>query len=258
MRKNNTFKALCVLAVFVFAGFGAKAQLTHLEQSLFLNFNLPTAQFNDDIVANALTEQIPMTRFNAGKGAGFGFGLGYRASYRFDVGFGEVSPYIHADIQWNRVKGDIRDEYMNAGDGKAPNYFNIPIYLGVNYRYQLTDIFTPFAEFGIGPDIFMITKETGSLNIAADPLTGAAAHTYDFKMRYQTTTNVAFQLGLGCYFGPHVSASLHYNGYGKHAIKYHKGDEPTELALALAETSNDGKTQTRSIGMLSLRIGFHF
>lgn len=258
MRKNNTFKTLVVLAAFVFAGFAANAQLSHLEQSIYLNFNMPTAQFNDDVDLNALNESIPMTRFNAGKNAGFGFGLGYRVSYRFDVGFGEVSPYLHADLQWNRVKSDIRDEYMNAGDGNAPNYFNIPIYLGVNYRYQLTDIFTPFAEFGIGPDFFMITKEAGSLSIDADPVTATPAHTYDFKLRYQTTTNVAFQIGAGCYFGQHVSASIHYNGYGKHAIKYRGNDTPTEPALALTEASNSGKTQTRSIGMLSLRIGFHF
>ena len=257
MRKSNTFKTLVVLAVSVFAGFSAKAQLTHLEQSIYLNFNIPTAQFNDDVAVNALNGQIPMTRFNAGKDAIFGFGLGYRVSYRFDVGFGEGSPYLHGDFQWNRISGDMRESYMNAGDGSAPNYFNIPIYVGVNYRYQLTDIFTPFAEFGIGPDFFMITKESGSLTVPADAVTGTPEHTYDFKLRYQTTTNVAFQLGLGCYFGQHVSASLHYNGYGKHAIKYKGNDTPTEMALALTEGSST-QTQTRSVGMLSLRIGFHF
>ena len=262
MRKSNTFKTLVVLAFFVFAGFAAKAQLTHLEQSIYHNFNVPTAQVNDDIDVNAFGGQIPMTRFNAGKDAVFGFGIGYRVSYRFDVGFGEVSPYLHGDFQWNRVSGDTRDLYMNANDGNAPNYFNIPLYVGVNYRYQLTDIFTPFAEFGIGPDFFIITKEAGKIEVPEIGAVGdpgyIAAHSYEFKSRYQTTTNVAFQLGLGCYFGQHVSASLHYNGYGKHAIKY-KGDAdvPTEALLAAAENSVS-ETQTRSVGMLSLRIGFHF
>lgn len=260
MRKSNTIKALCLLAAFVSASFGAKAQLTHLEQSIYLNFNAPTAQFNDDVALNALNNQVPMTRFNAGKDAIFGFGLGYRVSYRFDVGFGEVSPYLHGDFQWNRVSGDMRERYMNAGDGKAPNYFNIPIYVGVNYRYQLTDIFTPFAEFGIGPDFFFITKESGKI---VTPEVGnpgdpgyLASYEYGFKLKYQTTTNVAFQIGVGCYFGQHVSASLHYNGYGKHAIKYN-GNGPDDITLAAANAAATD-TQTRSIGMLSLRIGFHF
>ena len=245
MHKNNTIKGLCFFALFVFAGFGANAQLTHLEQSVYLNFNAATAQFNDDVAANIAGDLLPMTRFNAGKNAGLGVGLGYRVSYRFDVGFGEVSPYIHADFQWNRVKGDMRDQYMNANDGNAPNYFNIPIYAGVNYRYQLTEIFTPFAEFGIGPDFFMITKETGS-TIACP----------NFKLRYQTTCNVAWQIGLGSFFGQHVSAGLHYSGYGKHAVKYTSATEvPTAL---VAEDAADTKTQTRSVGLFSLRIGFHF
>ena len=52
MHKNNTIKGLCFFALFVFAGFGANAQLTHLEQSVYLNFNAATAQFNDDVAAN--------------------------------------------------------------------------------------------------------------------------------------------------------------------------------------------------------------
>ncbi|MBP5189477.1 MAG: outer membrane beta-barrel protein [Bacteroidales bacterium] len=233
------------MAAFVMGGFAANAQLTHLEQSIYLNFNLPTGQFNDDVNINAVNENIPMTRFNAGKSAVFGFGLGYRVSYRFDVGFGEVSPYIHGDFQWNRIQSDLREAYMNADNGSCPNYFNVPVYVGVNYRYQLDDIFTPFAEFGIGPDFFFITKEQGNSTAAGT-----------FKMRYMATTNVAFQLGLGCYFGQHVSASLHYNGYGKHAIQYSSSPEMNPV-LAAADASTPA-TQTRSVGMLSLRIGFHF
>ena len=241
----NKFSKLCLVLALVFASYGAKAQLTHLEQSIYLNFNAATAQFNDDVTANAVGDMIPMTRFNAGKNAGMGIGLGYRVSYRFDVGFGEVSPYIHGDFQWNRVKADVRDQYIDANDGKAPNYFNIPIYAGVNYRYQLTEIFTPFGEFGIGPDFLMITKEEGTTT-----LTG------NFKLRYQTTCNVAWQIGAGCYFGQHVSASLHYSGYGKHAIKYTNGTTvPAPLQLADESVT---KTPTRSIGLLTLRIGFHF
>ena len=244
----SKIKVLCLGVLFVFASFGAKAQFSHLEQSVYLNFNLATAGFNDEITKVLGNEVIPMTRFNAGSNAGFGLGLGYRVSYRFDVGFGEVSPYIHADFQWNRVKGDLRDAYLDADNGSAPAYFNIPIFVGVNYRYQLTDIFTPFAEFALGPDFFMITKESG--NVTTDPTIG------DFKLRYKTTTNLAWQIGAGCYFGSHVSASLHYNGYGKHAIQYTNG---TSLPAAVeALDVIDHKTVSRGIGLLSLRIGFHF
>ena len=259
MRKYYTFKSLCLLAVFVFAGFGAKAQFSHLEQSFFLNFNAPMSQFSDDVAKNALGEYLPMTRFNVGKNASFGFGLGYRISYRFDVGFGEVSPYIHGDFQWNRVKADVREQYLDAGNGSAPNYFNIPIYVGVNYRYQLSDIFTPFGEFGIGPDIFMITKEVGSYNreVLQPGATETTTENVDLKLRYKTTTNLAWQIGAGSYFGQHVSLSVHYSGYGRHAIQYSSGTElPTDELKA--EDAAVTKTETRGIGLLTFRIGFHF
>lgn len=257
MRKISTIKGLCLVVAFVFAGFGAKAQLTNLEQSVFLNFNAPMAAFNDDL-DNVLLEgtMLPLTRYNVGKSASMGVGFGYRASYRFDVGFGEVSPYVHADLQWNRTKGDVRDKYLDV-DGTAPNYFNIPIFIGVNYRYQLDDIFTPFGEFGIGPDFLLITKEKGSQDYVD---ANNDKHSVPFEYKYTNTCNVAWQIGLGCYFGQHVSASLHYNGYGKHVVKLggKAGAQADQDARLDGSKVDLTKTQNRSIGLLSLRIGFHF
>ena len=252
---------MCLAVAFVFAGFTANAQLTNLEQSMFLNFNAATAAFNDDLATDVLAlndQTIPLTRHNVGKNCGLGVGLGYRISYRFDVGFGEVSPYIHADFMWNRTKGDVRDKFLDA-DGKAPNYFNLPIFVGVNYRYQINEIITPFVEFGIGPDFLFITREKGSITYTAlDDNNAPYTATKDFDYKYEATSNLAWQIGAGCYFGEHVSASLHYNGYGKHAIKPNK-DQSEDLGGLLNPTyANDTKTQNRSIGLFSLRIGFHF
>lgn len=261
MRKSSTIKSLCLAVAFVFAGFTANAQLTHLEQSVFLNFNAATAAFNDDLATDVLTlkdQTIPLTRHNVGKNSGLGVGIGYRISYRFDVGFGEVSPYIHADFNWNRTKSAIRDIFLDA-DGKAPNYFNLPIFVGVNYRYQLNDVITPFVEFGIGPDILFISREKGTFSYeTVDEYNALYTATKEFDYKYYTTTNLAWQIGAGCYFGEHVSASLHYNGYGKHAIKPKK-NQAEDLGDLLNPTyAADTKTQNRSIGLLSLRIGFHF
>lgn len=245
MNKTIKFKALAIFTAFILGGFCAKAQLENLEQSLFLNLNCPTAQFNDKLIGI----YPPMLKNRVGSGAMVGFGMGYRASYHFDIGYGEVSPYISADFQWNALKGEYRDDFTQA-KCTAPNYFNIPVYMGVNYRYQLTDIFTPFVEFGLGADMLLITKET-------------AGPTYnDLKLKYKPTTNFAWQVGAGCYFGPHVSASLHYQGYGKHVIDYSSNtadnlSDPAYLGTVTTTTEINDVVQ-RNIGMLSLRIGFHF
>lgn len=151
MNKSNTIKSLCAIVAFIFAGFAANAQLTHLEQSFYLNFNLPVGEFAEDadgLTVAGTTYNVPMSRYNVGKAAIVGVGLGYRLSYSFDVGFGEVSPYLNADFNWNQIKSDIRDQYDNW-DGSKVNYFNLPVFIGINYRYQVTDIITPFAEFGL-------------------------------------------------------------------------------------------------------------
>ena len=77
-----------------------------------------------------------------------------------------------------------------------------------------------------------------------------------FNMKYKTSPKFAFQIGLGSFFGEHVSASLHYSGYGKRAIKY---TDKTEIPHALAEIeeANPG-VQSKKAGLFSLRIGFHF
>lgn len=227
---------LFALSAFVLAGFCAQAQFSHLEQSIFMNVNLPTAEFNNRVSPVS----IPMYKDNMGKEATVGFGLGYRISYRFDVGFGEVSPYFHADFQWNQLRSEYRDAFTQASSS-TPNYFNVPLYIGVNYRYQLTEVFTPFGEVGFGPDFLFVTKEG---NTSAYP-----------SIRYKMSTALAWQLGAGCFFGPRVSASLHYSGYGKHVMAYTKG---TIDKLNDAGLPNNTNVVQRNIGVLSLRVGFHF
>jgi len=245
MSKHRTIKALCIAILFSMAGINAQAQLAHLEQSIFLNGNIPTTDFATD------NNLIPMTQYHMGEDAIIGMGIGYRVCYRFDIGFGEVSPYIHIDLNWNSIRGEHRDAYTTASCNK-PNYFNIPAYAGVNYRYQITNIFTPFAEFGLGADYMMIRRESGNVT---NTTTGDISNV---TMRYKNSGAFAWQIGAGTYFGQHVSASLHYNGYGKHTIKYTDATVEDLAGTDCEPASGVSTAQLRRIGLLSLRIGFHF
>lgn len=246
--KHNTIKSLCVAVALLFAGVNAHAQF---ETSVFLNGGLPTAQFGGkaDLAGNnALTPAPLLSKDNIGTTAAPGFGIGARACYHFDVGFGEVAPFVNADFQWNQVKGDYRDAFaQSSASAKAPQYFNIPLFIGVNYRYELTDIFKPFAEFGLGTDFFLISSE----------------RTDKAKLVYSVKNAFAWELGLGCYFGSHVSTSLHYYGLGKHIITYNeKRSKFNDQSVSEVNEANPdfdiNKVQLRSIGTLMLRIGFHF
>ena len=236
MKKNYTIKSLCIAVAMIFAGFGASAQL---ENSLFLNVGFPTGQFNDK--AEMVLGQTLLGKANIGKEASMGFGLGYRCSYHFDIGFGEVAPFVNADLLWNQIKSDYRDSYTRA-KADIPSYFNIPVMLGVNYRYALTDIIKVFGEFGLGSDFFIITAEGWNSN-----------NTQEYH-RYKVKNALTWELGAGAYFGSHVSAGLYYYGLGKHAITYNT-DKSHGPVYAL---DVDNSVELRKLGTLALRIGFHF
>lgn len=240
MCKKYIYRVLAVCAMFFASGTTVQAQF---EQSFFLNGNLPTAQFNDmfsDVEGLHVRDPYcPLTKRQIGKGAGAGLGLGYRVGYKFDVGFGYVTPYANVDFFWNQMKSDYRYAFTLAACDK-PNYFNIPIYMGINYRYDLTAIFTLFGEFGLGPDLFFITREGWDKENSPH----LSALGYYKQLRYKPSAHFSWQIGVGSYFGEHVSLGIHYYGLGNHVIEY-------------SNVENTIPVELRKIGMLALRMGFH-
>lgn len=239
MNKKYIYRVLAVCAMIFASGTTMQAQF---EQSFFLNGALPTAQFNDAVNIDGLSAPepyCPLTKTQVGKGASVGLGAGYRMGYKFDVGFGYVTPYVNVDIFWNQLKSEYRDAFTMAACDK-PNYFNIPVYMGINYRYDLTTIFTVFGEFGLGPDFLMITGE----GWGKDNNPVLAEMGFYKNLRYSSSAHFAWQVGVGSYFGKHVSLGIHYYGLGKHVIEY-------------SNIENSLPVELRNLGMLALRIGFH-
>ena len=243
---------MCLTAIMLGIGTMAQAQF---RQSIYLNGNIPTGNFGSSASAgpdlNSLvtppstlfpTSGVPLTTEQVGKDASIGFGLGYRVSYRFDVGVGEVAPFVNADFLWNTISGSWRDKYSDAYY-TSPTYFNIPLMGGVSYIYDELpwDDISAYGEFGIGTDFFWITSEGSKDNI---------------KLSYKSTFAFAWMLGAGAFFGEHVSVGLHYYGLGTHNIDYTKGTREDVPAAAAQEDA--GGRQRRSVGSLMLRIGFHF
>lgn len=235
MKNSNTFKVLGLAAVLFFCGQSIKAQ-TALETSIFFNGVAPSAEFNDNAT---LTSEGLFGKDQIGTAAALGFGGGIRASLPFDIGVGYVAPFVGADLFWNRPKSSLRTPMMEADD-KVPQYFNIPIMVGVQYRYPLADMgleyVTPYAEFGVGYDFFMIGAE-GAKN----------KYYYNYKVKGA----MAWQLGVGTFLANHVSIGIHYYGLGTHQIKYGNGCVPD-----MASSTN--LNQLRRIGEWALRFGFHF
>ena len=243
---KKALKVMCLAALTVGMAYSAQAQF---RQSVFLNGNLPTGNFASSINENHI---VPLGYQEIGKDAALGFGLGYRASYRFDVGMGMVAPFAQADFFWNMIGSTWRDKYMNY-DYSTPTYFNIPVMAGVSYLYdELWNDITPYGEFGIGADLLMITAEGKGLSDNNGTL----------YYHYKSSASFAFMVGLGAFFGNHVSAGLYYYGLGTHPVDYTQ-KTLDKNAVAAAEvlahqTIDQVMREKRTVGSIALRIGFHF
>ena len=203
------------------------------------------ANFNDN-VAEQLEKFGPgsfqvLDRSQIGKGASAGLGATARFGLWFDVGVGELQPFAEVSFLWNSSGPSIRKAYDTHADSlnqypTAPHYFNVPVMLGLKYRYQLMPDLKPFAELGIGYDFLFITKN------------GYPKNTF----YYRPNGGLAWMIGLGTYLGEHVTVSLNYTGLGSHLIEPTKKSAPDPN-----EESYTGRTRS-SLGTLGLRVGFHF
>lgn len=237
MKKLLTLLSLAILMI----GTNGIAN-AQFRQSIFLNGNIPTGDFNSKANSNT----VPLTYTEVGKDAAVGFGLGYRISYRFDVGVGEVAPFLNGDFMWNTIGGGWSDKYSDAYLN-SPTYFNIPILAGVSYIYDELpwgDI-SAFGEFGVGTDLFWITSEGSK----------------DLRYAYKSTFSFSWMLGAGAYFGRHVSAGIYYYDMGKHNIDYTQKTLDNNIIAKGQVIANEAMgmgRQRRSVGSFMLRIGFHF
>lgn len=236
MKNINKLKLLAVAALMLVGAQKANAQL---EQSVYLNAGMPTADFHQKVASNFAL----LGKDNIGMDAAMGLGLGYRAGYIFDIGFGEITPFVSADLFWNQLRGERRNNYATKSI-TTPKYFNIPVMVGVNYRYELTDIITVFGEVGFGYDMF-ITSAEGKKDDAMG------------YYKYKTGGATAWQIGAGSYFGHHFSIGLHYYGLGTHTVNYNYDKSTAGLGTDPLSFA-DKNPQLRRLGTFAIRLGFHF
>lgn len=237
---KKVVKTLFLTAMLMGIGTAAQSQ-TYLRHSIFLNGNIPTGDFASSASANSATPNgVPLTITQIGKDASIGFGLGYRANYHFNVGVGQVAPFLGIDFLWNTLGGGWSEKYSDSYMS-TPTYFNIPILFGVSYIYDQLPwpSIRAFGEFGLGTDFLWITSE------------GKGDVEDGERYYYKGGFAFSFMLGAGCYFGEHVSAGLYYYGLGTHEIDYTQATEKQHSMAGIGR-------QRRSVGSVMLRIGFHF
>lgn len=244
MIKYKHFKALFVATLLTLACVRAQGQ--EFVTSIYLNGVLPTGEFNDKVdiyhPISPLSGDAYMDRLLIAKGASAGLGGTFRGGIWFDIGFGQLQPFAEASFLWNAVNKDIRSTYdktyKNEECPHAPAYFNLPMMLGLQYRYDLTNIIRPYAELGIGYDVLFISGNGYKENKP--------------WYTYKPSGKLCWMLGAGTYLGDYVSVGIIYQNFGSHRIDY------TAKSSGREDGGTFDHTERRSLGEFGIRVGFHF
>lgn len=248
MRKSNYFKSLAIAVALFATTIGARAQ--QFETSVYLNGIFPVGAFAHTYEYNpsGINSFALMDLETVATSAAPGLGFSGRFGAWFDVGFGQLLPYGEVGFLWNSTKGSIRNVYdhnaMNDSAqsvAKTPTYFNVPITLGLKYRYDITPIIRPFVELGIGYDVMFITANGYP----------TSSQITDRWYTYKVDGKLCWTVGAGTYLGEYVSVGLYYAGLGNHRIEYGRNASIPDVGDWIPPSS-------RRIGQLGLRVGFHF
>ena len=194
---------------------------------------------------------IVFPNLDKGFSAGPGFNVGIKGKIPLPAnGLGVI---ISGDFIFNGIKGTLKDDYDELqeiiedydGSFTRSRYINVPVMVGLNYKYSVNQHFGVWAETGIGANLRMITATKIEFS-GYDSYT----ETYKFPIR----TCFAFQIGGGIMINDLFSVGLHYYGLGsaKLKLKYEYEDDWDSYSFT------DTTTKSYSQGCFMVRLGFHF
>ena len=203
--------------------------------SLHLGGAFPMGEFGEET-----TDLDEYEKFSAS----IGFNVGIKGKIPLQVkGLGI---FISGDFIFNGLKGKIKDYYDEAAteydELQRCRYINVPMFVGLNYKYNINSQFGIWCEGGLGVDIRKITSVK---YVSGDE---------SIKMKYNMQASFAFQVGGGIMIKDVFSIGVHYYGLGKSKIKgkvtYSDSDdsdyEPFSYPRKCAQNC------------LVVRLGFHF
>jgi len=217
---------LIALAVMLFLGGQALAQT---RSAFFLGASIPLKDYAefDGFNKFALTStNVDDNDAAAGIGANVGF------KWYFNVGVKGLGVMLSADGFYNGPNADLKTAYREREsnyDGQfidgsfkyntKPQYFNVPIMLGLNYIYHVNPSFGIYAEAGVGGNMRFITKtetlEQGSLLDQVSLFNYRVITTQCYEMGF----GFAYQAGIGIEVARNFVIGCSFYDLGKTKVK---------------------------------------
>lgn len=181
------------------------------------------------------------------------------ATTGFSVGIKNVFPiaetnwglFLSADLIYNGSDYEYDYEY---DDCKTPSIMNIPVLLGVNYKYNINPKTAFWTEFGIGPNFRIISPMEIMFN---DYDYEVGLYNVNDKMEFDTAVSIACQFGAGFMINDKFSAGLHYYSTGK--VKVNAENIITLSAPGYIPYSESSQRSAKiAANVFMIRLGYHF
>lgn len=253
MKKTFLFLAIAAFAIQV------NAQ-THF--SLHAGGTMPMGNFG------SFSKVTKLAFASTGKegGASMGFNLGMKV--KFDIASVEgLGVILTGDVFLNSLQSDVSDKfekmYGNGFDLTLPKYLNIPIMVGANYTYNISNSFGIYGEGAVGLNIQKTTNFVQSADYDGVE--------YEVTTKFDLATSLGFQIGAGVIFNEKFSIGLHYYALGTNKLKgntdnsdesgyddYDWDDYDWKAGKEAEDYDDTFKGGKLTTGMLVLRLGFHF
>ena len=222
---------------------------------LNLGLNIPQGEFGSKAATCALLSPVS-TQGGAGLGANLGF------KFITDTKAKGLGIMFTIDGMYNGLQKDVEAEGLSfiaipeiAGlelKTKNPSYINMPIMVGLNYCYNITNTFGLFAEGGVGANVRFALPCT----MSAQGQVLVFSSDFTSKIHYTPKVAFAYQFGGGVMISKAITLGVNYYNLGASPVSGHADSSLKTSIISQAVTSSTEFThKDLSTSMLIVRLG---
>lgn len=189
-------------------------------------------------------------------GAGIGFNVGAQMNFGITSVKG-LSIIVGADFFFNSINSDISDyvdEYISDVETSTheysitlPKYMHVPILVGANYTYDITDKIGIYGEGALGANMRFITNfELYDATVTTENIN---------RIKYDMATTFAFRFGAGIVLSKRFTIGIGYVNHGSAKVK---GTQTSEKNGVSNGSSQKFKGGNISAANLTVNVGIKF
>lgn len=215
------------------------------QSSIHATITQPVLNFGGGQISDFLfSAALPSDEFGY---AGTGLGLGYNFTHSLN----EQGLFLTTgvDFYWNPIKSKVKDQFETEADGTHeytfPNYFNIPLNIGLGFRKPIND---KLVLVGSISPLINFLKVSKSYHIHY--FTGSQGDFSSVESTYSLGRSIGIKFEGNATFNDQWILSVGYSLHGKHNFQMYRHE------LSTYDESEDVYDRTKSVSLATIKLGF--